>query len=90
MTGDTTKMREAATLVLEEEKKYKTSVENIDQLITNTLGQYWVDKAYEQLKNQYTSKSRQDLMELDQLLRDFNSSLNKASDDLDAAIAKLR
>lgn len=90
MTGDTTKMREAATLVLEEEKKYKTSVENIDQLITNTLGQYWVDEAYEQLKIQYTSKSRQDLMELDQLLRDFNSSLNKASDDLDAAIAKLR
>lgn len=90
MTGDTTKMREAATLVLEEEKKYKTSVENIDRLITNTLGQYWVDEAYEQLKIQYTSKSRQDLMELDQLLRDFNSSLNKASDDLDAAIAKLR
>ena len=90
MTGDTTKMREAATLVLEEEKKYKTSVENIDQLITNTLGQYWVDESYEQLKIQYTSKSRQDLMELDQLLRDFNSSLNKASDDLDAAIAKLR
>ena len=90
MTGDTTKMREAATLVLEEEKKYKTSVENIDRLITNTLGQYWVDEAYEQLKNQYTSKSRQDLMKLDQLLRDFNSSLNKASDDLDAAIAKLR
>lgn len=90
MTGDTSKMREAASQVLTEEKKYNTSIENIDQLITNTLGQYWVDEAYENLKSQYTSKSRLDLRELDNLLKEFNSSLNKAADDLDSAISSLR
>ena len=90
MTGDTAKMRDAAEQVLAEEIKYNNSIENIDKLITNTLGQYWIDEAYEQLKSQYTSKSRQDLKELDQLLKDFNSSLNKAADDLDEAISKLK
>lgn len=90
MTGDTAKMRDAAEQVLAEERKYNNSIENIDKLITNTLGQYWIDEAYEQLKSQYTSKSRQDLKELDQLLKDFNSSLNKAADDLDEAISKLK
>lgn len=90
MTGDTAKMRDAAEQVLAEEIKYNNSIENIDKLITNTLGQYWIDEAYEQLKSQYTSKSRQDLKELDQLLKDFNSSLNKAADDLDEVISKLK
>ena len=90
MTGDTAKMRDAAEQVLAEERKYNNSIENIDKLITNTLGQYWIDEAYEQLKSQYTSKSRQDLKELDQLLKDFNSSLNKAADDLDEVISKLK
>lgn len=90
MTGDTNKMRDAARQILDEEKKYKNSIENIDQLITNTLGQYWVDEAYEDLKSQYTGKNRQDLQDLDTLLIEFNSSLNNAADDLDAAIASLR
>ena len=90
MTGDTSKMRDAASQIKEEEKKYRVSMENIDKLITNTLGQYWVDEAYEDLKSQYTSKNRQDLQDLDTLLIEFNSSLNRAADDLDAAISSLR
>lgn len=90
MTGDSDRMRDAASQILGEEKKYKASLENIDQLITNTLGQYWIDEAYEDLKSKYTSKNRQDLQDLDTLLIDFNSSLNQAADDLDAAIASLR
>lgn len=90
MTADTSKMREAASQVSAEEKKYSASIEEMDTLITNTLGQCWVDEAYEELKSQYTSKSRQDLRALDELLKEFQSSLNKAADDLDAAISSLR
>lgn len=90
MTGDTSKMRDAASQIQSEEKKYSIAIENIDDLITNTLSQCWTDEAYDQLKSQYTSKSRQDLRELDELLKEFKSSLSKAADDLDAAISSLR
>lgn len=90
MTGDTNKMRDAASQVSAEEKKYSAAIENIDDLIVNKLSQCWVDEAYDDLKSLYTSKNRQDLNNLDNLLKEFNSSLNKAADDLDAAISSLR
>lgn len=90
MTADTQIMRNAATEVASEEKKYSTSVQEIDNLITNTLAQCWGDEAYDELNKQYTSKSRTDLQELGQLLREFSSSLTTAAEDLDRAINSLR
>ncbi len=90
MTGDTAQMREAASQVSAEEKKYSTAIQNIDDLIMNKLSQCWVDEAYEDLKSQYTGKNKADLQDLDILLKDFYDSLNIAADDLDAAISSLR
>ncbi len=90
MTGDTAKMRDAASQVSAEEKKYKTAIENIDDLIVNKLSQCWVDEAYDDLKTQYTGKSKADLNDLDILLNDFYESLNIAADDLDTVISSLR
>ena len=90
MTGDTSKMREAASQVSAEEKKYNTAIENIDDLIINKLSQCWVDEAYDDLKSQYTSKNKNDLIDLDNLLKEFYQSLNNAADDLDATISSLR
>lgn len=90
MTADTEKMRNAAQDVASEEKLYTTSIQEIDNLITNTLGQCWGDEAYDELKAQYTSKSRHDLEELGRLLREFSTSLTTAADDLDKAINSLR
>lgn len=90
MTADTQVMRNAAADVASEEKKYTTSVQEIDNLITNKLASCWGDEAYDQLNKEYTSKSRQDLQELGQLLREFSSSLTTAAEDLDRAINSLR
>ena len=90
MTADTQVMRNAAADVVSEEKKYSTSIQEIDNLITNTLAQCWGDEAYDQLNKEYTSKSRQDLQELGLLLKEFSTSLTTAADDLDRAINSLR
>lgn len=90
MTADTEKMRNAAADVASEEKKYSTSIEEIDNLITNTLAECWGDEAYDELKTQYTSKNRADLQELGRLLNEFSQSLTNAADDLDKAISSLR
>lgn len=90
MTADTQVMRNAAADVASEEKKYEVSVQEIDSLITNKLASCWGDEAYDQLNKEYTSKSRLDLQELGQLLKEFSSSLNRAADDLDRAINSLR
>lgn len=90
MTADTQIMRNAAADVSSEEKKYSTSVQEIDNLITNTLAQCWGDEAYDDLNKEYTNKSRQDLQELGQLLREFSTSLTTAAEDLDRAINSLR
>ncbi len=90
MTADTEKMRNAAADVANEEKKYSTSVQEIDNLITNTLGECWQDEAYDELKAKYTSKNRADLQELGNLLKEFSTSLETAADDLDRAINSLR
>lgn len=90
MTADTEKMRNAAADVASEEQKYSTSIEEIDNLITNTLAECWGDEAYDELKTKYTSKSRPDLQELGRLINEFSQNLTSAADDLDAAINSLR
>ena len=90
MTADTHIMRNAAADVSSEEKKYSTSVQEIDNLITSKLAECWGDEAYDELNKEYTSKSRPDLEELGKLLREFSSSLTTAAEDLDRAINSLR
>lgn len=90
MTADTQVMRDAASQVADEEKKYTTSIQEIDNLITNSLAECWVDEAYNELNKEYTSKSRQDLQELGNLLKEFSNSLTTAAEDLDRAISSLR
>lgn len=90
MTADTQVMRNAAADVANEEKKYSTSVQEIDNLITNKLAGCWGDEAYDQLSKEYTSKSRLDLQELGMLLKEFSSSLTTAAEDLDRAINSIR
>lgn len=90
MTADTKKMRNAASEVANEEKKYTSSVEEINSLITVKLAECWGDEIYDELKSEYTSKSKPNLEELGRLLKEFSNSLNTAADDLDKAINSLR
>lgn len=90
MTADTEKMRNAASEVANEEKKYTSSVEEINSLITVKLAECWGDEIYDELKSEYTSKSKPNLEELGRLLKEFSNSLNTAADDLDKAINSLR
>lgn len=90
MTADTEKMRNAASEVADEERKYTSSVEEINGLITNKLAECWGDEAYDELNKEYTSKSKPNLEELGRLLKEFSNSLNTAADDLDKAINSLR
>lgn len=90
MTADTEKMRNAASEVADEERKYTSSVEKINGLITNKLAECWGDEAYDELNKEYTSKSKPNLEELGRLLKEFSNSLNTAADDLDKAINSLR
>lgn len=90
MTADTEKMRNAASEVADEERKYTSSVEEINGLITNKLAECWGDEAYDELNKEYTSKSKLNLEELGRLLKEFSNSLNTAADDLDKAINSLR
>ena len=50
MTADTEKMRNAASEVANEEKKYTSSVEEINILITVKLAEFWGDEIYDELK----------------------------------------
>ena len=90
MTADTEKMKNAASEVADEERKYTSSVEEINGLITNKLAECWGDEAYDELNKEYTSKSKPNLEELGRLLKEFSNSLNTAADDLDKAINSLR
>ena len=90
MTADSELMRSAAEEVSAEEKKYTTSISEIDNLITNTLAECWGDEAYDELRSKYTSKSKPDLQELGRLIDEFSKSLVVAADDLDHAINSLR
>lgn len=90
MTADTEKMRNAASEVADEERKYTSSVEEINGLITNKLAECWGDETYDELNKEYTSKSKPNLEELGRLLKEFSNSLNTAADDLDKAINSLR
>lgn len=90
MTADTQIMRNAASEVADEQQKYTASVEEIDNLITKVLAECWVDEAYDELNQKYTSKSRIDLEELGALIKEFSTCLNQAADDLDRAINSLR
>ena len=90
MTADTEKMRNAASEVADEERKYTSSVEEINGLITNKLAECWGDEAYDELNKEYTSKSKPNLEELGRLLKEFSNSLNTAADDLDKAINSFR
>lgn len=90
MTADTQIMRNAANEVSDEKQKYTASVEEIDNLIINTLANCWVDEAYDELKQKYTSKSQKDLQNLGELLQEFSKNLNQAAEDLDRAINSLR
>ena len=90
MTADTEKMRNAASEVADEERKYTSSVQEINSLITNKLAECWGEEAYDELNKEYTSKSKPNLEELGRLLKEFSTSLNTAADDLDKAINSLR
>lgn len=90
MTADSELMRNAAAEVSAEERKYTTSISEIDNLITNTLAECWGDEAYDELKAKYTSKSKPDLQELGRLIDEFSKNLVTAADDLDHAINSLR
>lgn len=90
MTADTQLMRNAAADVATQQEKYTESVEEINNLITTTLAECWGDEAYDDLKKEYTSKSRLDLEDLGKLLGEFSTSLTNAADDLDKAINSLR
>lgn len=89
MTADTQLMRNAAADVATQQEKYTESVEEINNLITTTLAECWGDEAYDDLKKEYTSKSRLDLEDLGKLLGEFSTSLTNAADDLDKAINSL-
>ena len=90
MTANTQSMRNAAADVANQKKTvYDQLTREIDNLITNVLGQSWVDEAYDQMKQEYTSKSKPKLEELGILLMDFVSCMDVAADDLDTAIKSL-
>lgn len=90
MTADSGKMREAANEVTAEQKSYNAAVQEIDSLITTTLGQYWGDEAYDELKAKYIEKHRGMLEELGRVIGEFSSNLTEAADDLDKTINSLR
>lgn len=90
MTADTVKMREAAGNVASEKSKYDNAINEIDKLITSTLGQYWGDEAYDEMKEKYISKSRSSLQGLSETLKEFSNNLTNTSDELDRAINSLR
>jgi len=90
MTADTEKMKNAASEVANEEKKYAESVKQIDSLITVKLAECWGDEIYEELKSEYTSKSKPNLEELGRLLKEFSDSLDTAAEDFENAIRSLR
>lgn len=90
MTADTEKMKNAASEVANERKKYEESLEQIDTLITVKLAECWGDEVYEDLKSEYTSKSKPNLEELGRLLKEFSESLDKAAEDFENAIKSLR
>ena len=90
MTADTEKMRNAASEVANEEKKYAESVKQIDSLITVKLAECWGDEIYDDLKSEYTSKSKPNLEELGRLLKEFSDSLDTAAEDFENAIRSLR
>lgn len=90
MTADTNLMRDAAARVADEKTKYDAAVAELNQLITVTLGQYWGDEAYDELKQKYESKNRNDLNELGQTLKEFSTQLTNAADELDRAINSIR
>lgn len=90
MTADTEKMRNAASEVANEEKKYAESVKQIDSLITVKLAECWGDEIYDELKSEYTSKSKPNLEELGRLLKEFSDSLDTAAEDFENAIRSLR
>ena len=90
MTADTNIMRDAASRVADEKKKYDSAIEELNQLIVVTLGKYWGDEAYDELKQKYETKSRNDLRELSETLGEFSKQITTAADDLDKAIGSLR
>lgn len=90
MTADTNLMRNAAGDVSSENQKYVTSVQEINNLINNTLAECWGDEAYDQLNREYNSKSKPNLEELGRLLTQFSSDLTTAADDLDRAIRSIK
>ena len=90
MTADTEKMKNAASEVANEEKKYAESVKQIDSLITVKLAECWGDEIYDELKSEYTSKSKPNLEELGRLLKEFSDSLDTAAEDFENAIRSLR
>ena len=89
MTADTNIMRDAASAVLKEKEKYDSAIEELNQLMV-TLGSYWGDEAYDDLKKEYYTKSRNDLRELSQTLGDFSKQITTAADELDQTIGSLR
>ena len=89
MTADTNIMRDAASRVSEQKNKYDSAIEELNRLIV-TLGKYWGDEAYDDLKQKYETKSRNDLKELSQTLGDFSKQITTAADELDATIRSLR
>lgn len=90
MTAETNLMRDAASRVADEKGKYDAAVAELNQLISVTLGQYWGDEAYDELKQKYESKNRGDLNELGNTLKDFSIQLTNAADELDRAINSIR
>lgn len=90
MTADTEKMKNAASEVANERKKYEESLKQIDTLITVKLAECWGDEVYEDLKSEYTSKSKPNLEELGRLLKEFSDSLDTAAEDFENAIRSLR
>lgn len=87
---NTSKLRDAAGNVKKEKTNYDATREEIDELITNTLGQYWGDEAYDELKEKFISKHRQLLQELGKRFDELNKGLIEASDDMDNMVNKLR
>ena len=90
MTADTNLMRDAASRVADEKAKYDAAIAELDQLITVTLGQFWGDEAYDDLKQKYESKSRNDLRNLGTTLKEFSTQITEAADELDRRINSLR
>lgn len=89
MTGDTSKMRNTASEMKNNAKKYNDYIEQIYNMINTKLSSYWQGADYEQFKAS-CQKHRNSLDDLGKAIDGFGTALNNAADGLDKTVSKLK